>query len=159
MPLVHIAGRQTRVDNRIRQRCSWCGTVLAYYDLTRTMVMVQPGEEPRPPAMWEEGAFVAVDGGAYLPAQGGDRFRFQVPAGDPDMERALLAERAYLGPLPAGVKGGTAHGSSSTATSAIVRHPPIGSGSVRRASACSRLIGPSGPVSQSGQPRSFTRTV
>lgn len=64
MPLVHIAGRQLQVNNRLRQRCSWCGTVLADYDLERVAVMVQPGEEPAPPAMWEEGALIAVDGGA-----------------------------------------------------------------------------------------------
>lgn len=73
--IVHIAGKQLRVNDRMRQRCSWCGTVLADYDLKRTMVMVQPGEKPASPAMWEEDAFVAVDGAASWvePSPGGDR--------------------------------------------------------------------------------------
>jgi hypothetical protein len=59
--LIHIAGRALQVNDRIRQRCAWCGTVLSDYDLTRVMV---PEGQPGPPAMWPEGEFIAVDGGA-----------------------------------------------------------------------------------------------
>ena len=42
---------------RLRQRCSWCGAVLADYDLTRGA-----GDGIGSPPMWEQGSLVRVDG-------------------------------------------------------------------------------------------------
>jgi hypothetical protein len=59
--VIHIAGMQVQVGQLLRQRCSWCGAVLADYDLTR--IAVPEGQDPTP-ALWETGVLVAVDGGA-----------------------------------------------------------------------------------------------
>ena len=60
---IHIAGMQIDIGGRyLRQRCSWCGFVLIDYDLSMMAFAVEPGEEPKPPAMWEVGALVLVDG-------------------------------------------------------------------------------------------------
>lgn len=58
----HIAGVEITINDRwIRQRCAWCGYVLADYDLTRVAVPIgQPGR----PGGWETGAIVMVDGNA-----------------------------------------------------------------------------------------------
>jgi hypothetical protein len=60
-PVTHIAGAQVEVGSHLRQRCSWCGAILADYDLTR--IAVPEGQDPRP-AMWETGKLVRVDGPA-----------------------------------------------------------------------------------------------
>lgn len=61
--VVHIAGQQIDIGGRyLRQRCAWCGYILIDYDLTMVAVAVEPGEEPKPPAMWTTGALVLVDG-------------------------------------------------------------------------------------------------
>jgi hypothetical protein len=62
--VIHIAGLDVQVTNRLRQRCSWCGALLADYDLERTAVAVEPGHTGpvRGPAMWPIGGLVRVDG-------------------------------------------------------------------------------------------------
>lgn len=62
MSVTHIAAPHVTIDGRYqRQRCAWCGTVLAEYDLTRIAVPV--GTDPEPPH-WPLGALVTVDGNA-----------------------------------------------------------------------------------------------
>lgn len=61
MSLVHIAGNDVQIGNRLRQRCAWCGAVLVDYDLDR--VAVPEGQDPRP-ATWPVAELVAVDGPA-----------------------------------------------------------------------------------------------
>jgi hypothetical protein len=58
-PVTHIAGSQVQVGSCLRQRCSWCGAILADYDLTR--IAVPEGQDPRP-GMWATGKLVRVDG-------------------------------------------------------------------------------------------------
>lgn len=76
---VHVAGECLNIGGRyLRQRCSWCGAVLIDYDLAMMGFSVAEGEEPSPPATWEVGVLVLVDGsmsttvehedGAKLPA-------------------------------------------------------------------------------------------
>jgi hypothetical protein len=57
--ITHIAGLQVQAGHRMRQRCGWCGTMLADYDLAN--VAVPEGQEG-PPAMWGPGLLVRVDG-------------------------------------------------------------------------------------------------
>lgn len=57
--IVHIAGLDVRIGSLMRQRCAWCGAILADYDLRRVMV---PADDPRPPGMWPVGDLVLVDG-------------------------------------------------------------------------------------------------
>jgi hypothetical protein len=57
--VVHIAGADLQVGDRLRQRCCWCGVVLVDYALDR--VAVPEGQDPRP-ATWPTGALVEVDG-------------------------------------------------------------------------------------------------
>lgn len=59
MPLIHIAGNDVQVGRHLRQRCAWCGAVLADYALDRIAVL--EGQDPRP-ATWPVGDLVAVDG-------------------------------------------------------------------------------------------------
>lgn len=56
-----------QVGCRLRQRCAWCGAVLADYDLTRLAVFPAPppGQEVRP-AMWGVQDLIRVDGNAYM---------------------------------------------------------------------------------------------
>jgi hypothetical protein len=65
--LTHIAGLKVRVGSRLRQRCGWCGAMLADYDLTNLAVWPAPppGEEVLP-AMWTPESLVRVDGNAYF---------------------------------------------------------------------------------------------
>lgn len=73
--IVHIAGAPVQVGAQLRQRCSWCGAVLADYALDR--IAVPEGQDPMP-SMWPVGGLVEVDGpaawvipyvdGAALPA-------------------------------------------------------------------------------------------
>lgn len=60
--IVHIAGSDIQVNDRLRQRCGWCGTILLDYDLTR--IAVPEGQDPRP-GTFPPGELVEVDGGAY----------------------------------------------------------------------------------------------
>ena len=57
--MTHVAGLQVQISTSLRQRCAWCGALLADYDLERTLVPV--GQEG-PPAMWPAGALVRADG-------------------------------------------------------------------------------------------------
>lgn len=62
MAVTHIAGPPITISDRyLRQRCAWCGEVLAEYDLARIAVPV--GQDPTP-ATWSAGALVTVDGNA-----------------------------------------------------------------------------------------------
>ena len=58
-PVTHIAGAQVEVGSHLRQRCSWCGAMLADYDVAR--IAVPEGQDPRP-GMWETGVLVRVEG-------------------------------------------------------------------------------------------------
>jgi hypothetical protein len=60
--IVHIAGPDVRVDDRLRQRCSWCGALLVDEQVDRLMVPV--GQRQGLPPVWLCGSMVAVDGGA-----------------------------------------------------------------------------------------------
>lgn len=60
---IHVAGMQIDIGGRyLRQRCSWCGEILIDYDLSMMAFAVSPGEEPKPPAMWQVGSLVLCDG-------------------------------------------------------------------------------------------------
>lgn len=60
---VHIAGVCIDIGGRyLRQRCSWCGAVLIDYDLAMMASPIVEGEEPRPPATWQAGGLILVDG-------------------------------------------------------------------------------------------------
>ncbi len=68
MSVTHIAAPQITISDRyLRQRCGWCGEILAEYDLTRIAVPV--GQDPTP-ASWPVGALVTVDGGASWTVEG-----------------------------------------------------------------------------------------
>lgn len=61
-PTGHIAGPTVTVEERwIRQRCAWCGYILANYDLDRVAV---PIGQTGAPGTWPDGAIVMVDGNA-----------------------------------------------------------------------------------------------
>lgn len=72
MSMTHVAGLVVNVSSHLRQRCAWCGAVLIDCDLERIAVPV--GQEG-PPATWEVGALVVVDGNASWVAedQGDDK--------------------------------------------------------------------------------------
>jgi hypothetical protein len=63
IPATHIAGAEVQVGSRLRQRCAWCGEVMADYDLQRIAVL--EGDDPRP-AMWLQGSLVRRDGCAWF---------------------------------------------------------------------------------------------
>jgi hypothetical protein len=56
--IVHIAGLDVRVGNRLRQRCAWCGAMIDDYDLR--LVATTDGNGP---GTWPVGALIARDGG------------------------------------------------------------------------------------------------
>lgn len=63
--LVHIAAPVVRVGNIRRQRCGWCGALIAEHDLERLSRALEPGEDPDAPwepASWEPGSLVRVEG-------------------------------------------------------------------------------------------------
>lgn len=66
--MVHIAGPEVQVGERLRQRCGWCGALLVDVDLDRVAVLIDPASDPRGdlaaarPATWPVGELVAVDG-------------------------------------------------------------------------------------------------
>jgi hypothetical protein len=59
--MIHFAGIDVQIGQLIRQRCSWCGAVLADYNLALVAV---PIGQPGPPAMWPAGALVEMEGNA-----------------------------------------------------------------------------------------------
>ncbi len=63
VPVTHIAGSEVQVGSHLRQRCAWCGVVLADYDLE--CIAVPEGQDPRP-AMRAQGALVRRDGCAWF---------------------------------------------------------------------------------------------
>jgi hypothetical protein len=68
--IVHIAAQPVRIGPLCRQRCAWCGAVLADHDLT--LIGVPEGEwrEPSdehpwgPLSAWPVGRLIAHDGAA-----------------------------------------------------------------------------------------------
>lgn len=70
--ITHVAGLPVNVGPQLRQRCAWCGAVLIDYNLEQIAVPI--GQEG-PPATWEVGAMVVVDGNASWVAedQGDDK--------------------------------------------------------------------------------------
>ncbi len=62
-PVTHIAGPDIQVGYCLRQRCAWCGVILADYDLNR--IAVPEGQDPRP-GMWAQGELVRRDGCAWF---------------------------------------------------------------------------------------------
>lgn len=63
MSITHIAGVDVTIGGRrARQRCAWCGAVLLDYDLANVAVQVEPGEKPKPPAMFEATRLVRFTG-------------------------------------------------------------------------------------------------
>ena len=63
VPVTHIAGSEVQVGSHLRQRCAWCGEVMADYGLE--CIAVPDGQDPRP-AMWAQGALVRRDGSAWF---------------------------------------------------------------------------------------------
>lgn len=65
MVVTHIAGLDVTLDGRyMRQLCAWCGHELIDYDLALVAVALNPdGSHPGPPAAWQAGSFVQIDGG------------------------------------------------------------------------------------------------
>lgn len=57
--IIHIAGPAVRVGMLLRQRCGWCGAMMADYDLER--IAVPEGQEDAP-GTWGAGELVLVDG-------------------------------------------------------------------------------------------------
>lgn len=60
--IVHLAGPCIAFDGVRRQRCVWCGALLAEYDLANVGRVLEPGEDPEAewePASWS--GFVAVE--------------------------------------------------------------------------------------------------
>lgn len=58
--MIHIAGQPICVDDRLRQRCSWCGATLIDDDLTRGMV---PDDQPiSEPTTWGVGDLISREG-------------------------------------------------------------------------------------------------
>jgi hypothetical protein len=57
--LVHIVGMYCRINDRLRQRCTWCGAVLIDVD---TANMAVPEGQEGGPGTWPVGALVRVDG-------------------------------------------------------------------------------------------------
>jgi hypothetical protein len=61
--ITHFAGLKVQVGTRLRQRCAWCGAMLADYDLQR--IAVPLGQDPTP-GMWAPEELVRVEGNAYF---------------------------------------------------------------------------------------------
>ena len=67
--VIHIAAQPVRIGPLCRQRCAWCGFVLADHDLERVAVAGE-WEEPSderpwgPLPAWPTGALIAHDGAA-----------------------------------------------------------------------------------------------
>jgi len=62
-PTSHIVGPVIQLGPLRRQRCSWCGHLLADEDLTRMAWPLNPdGTDPGPPQMWPAGEVLAIDG-------------------------------------------------------------------------------------------------
>ena len=67
---VHLAGIPVTVSpGFMRQRCSWCGTILIDYDLSRIKV---PAGDPFPPSSWPTGVFIAMEGPFSRVVESGD---------------------------------------------------------------------------------------
>lgn len=63
--VVHIIGQDVQVGPLRRQRCAWCGQLLADDDLSRMAWQLNPdGTDPGPPGMWPVGELLAVTGDA-----------------------------------------------------------------------------------------------
>lgn len=58
--VLHVAGLDVCINQRLRQRCAWCGALLLDYDLANVAVPV--GQEGAP-GIWPFGKLVLVDGG------------------------------------------------------------------------------------------------
>lgn len=58
--VLHVAGVDVQVGQRLRQRCGWCGALLIDYDLANIAVPI--GQNPNP-GSWPIGGVVMVDGG------------------------------------------------------------------------------------------------
>lgn len=94
MSLIHFAGVDVQIGALLRQRCSWCGSVLGDHDLNR--VAVPEGQDPRP-ATWPIGSLVEVDGPASWTVDHAD--------GD-SIPRSTCAEPDLIASTPAGQDGG-----------------------------------------------------
>lgn len=85
--VVHIAGVDTHINHRLRQRCAWCGALLLDYDLANLAV---PVGQDSTPATWPVGELVMVDGGlsATVPHVDGDPLPMDACGRlDPDVTR------------------------------------------------------------------------
>lgn len=58
--VVHIAGMTVTINDRMRQRCAWCGALLINYDLANIAVPVTQADTS--PASWPVGDLVLIDG-------------------------------------------------------------------------------------------------
>lgn len=57
--VVHIVGMYVRINDLLRQRCTWCGAALIDVNLANLAVPV--GQDPTP-GTWPVGQLVRVDG-------------------------------------------------------------------------------------------------
>lgn len=64
MTVVHIVGIDVMIDDcHRRQRCGWCGALLADDDFSRmAWPLNEDGTNPGPPPPWPVGALLEVDG-------------------------------------------------------------------------------------------------
>ncbi|GLZ36239.1 hypothetical protein Lesp02_84260 [Lentzea sp. NBRC 105346] len=98
--VVHIAGLDVEIGTLLRQRCAWCGEILADYDLRNVAAPI--GQDPRP-ATWPVGGLVAVDGNL--------KTAVEHHAGDPLPANACLDRDAkQLTKKPGNHIDGTVHG-------------------------------------------------
>lgn len=86
--VLHVAGVHVTINQRIRQRCAWCGAVLI--DVDSALVAVPLGQERDGVPVWPVGDLVLIDGNmaALVPHKDGD----PLPDGacgklDPDVTR------------------------------------------------------------------------
>lgn len=58
--IVHLAGIDLQYETILRQRCSWCGTLLIDQDLTRVALETPAdGSDPAPYPTWPVGGWIA----------------------------------------------------------------------------------------------------
>lgn len=64
--VIHIVGTDVQVGSRRRQRCAWCGAILADEDLSMMGWQLNAdGTDPGPPGLWPIGGLLAHDGAVW----------------------------------------------------------------------------------------------
>lgn len=60
--IIHIAGLDVQVGDQLRQRCSWCGSVILDVDTARVAFQVVEGQEGYKVSTWPVGALIGMNG-------------------------------------------------------------------------------------------------